>query len=75
MGLSKRDHFDPAKSPKRILALDGGGIRGILTLEFLKIIETLVKQRLGEGALLCDYLTSLEALRPDQSSRLAWPAA
>jgi len=55
MGLSKRDHFDPAKSPKRILALDGGGIRGILTLEFLKIIETLVKQRLGEGALLCDY--------------------
>ena len=55
MGLSKRDHFDPAKGPKRILALDGGGIRGILTLEFLKVIETLVKQRLGEGALLCDY--------------------
>jgi patatin-like phospholipase/acyl hydrolase len=55
IGLLKQDHFDPAKGPKRILALDGGGIRGILTLEFLKIMETLVKQRLGEGALLCDY--------------------
>jgi hypothetical protein len=54
MGLLKRDHFDPAKDPKRILALGGGGIRGILTLESLKIIA-LVKQRLGEGALLCDY--------------------
>jgi hypothetical protein len=55
MGLSKRDHLDPAKAPKRILALDGGGIRGILTLQFLKTIESLVKQRLGENALICDY--------------------
>jgi len=55
MGLSKQDHLDPAKGPKRILALDGGGIRGILTLQFLKTIETLVKQRLGDEALLCDY--------------------
>jgi Patatin-like phospholipase len=55
MGLSKQDHLDPAKGPKRILALDGGGIRGILTLQFLKTVETLVKQRLGDDALLCDY--------------------
>ena len=55
MALLKQDHLDPAKGPKRILALDGGGIRGILTLEFLKIVETLVKQRLGDDALLCDY--------------------
>jgi hypothetical protein len=55
MGLSKQDHLDPAKGPKRILALDGGGIRGILTLQFLKAVETLVKQRLGGDALLCDY--------------------
>jgi patatin-like phospholipase/acyl hydrolase len=53
MGLSKQDHLDPAKGPKRILALDGGGIRGILTLQFLKTVETLVKQRLGDDALLC----------------------
>ena len=55
MGLSKQDHLDPAKGPKRILALDGGGIRGILTLQFLRTVETLVKQRLGDDALLCDY--------------------
>ena len=55
MGLLKQDHLDPAKGPKRILALDGGGIRGILTLEFLKTVEDLVKQRLGDSALLCDY--------------------
>ncbi len=55
MGLSKQDHLDPAKGPKRILAVDGGGIRGILTLQFLKTVETLVKQRLGDDALLCNY--------------------
>jgi hypothetical protein len=55
VGLSKQDHLDPAKGPKRILALDGGGIRGILTLEFLKSVETLVKERLGDDALICDY--------------------
>src|SRR5271169_5799365 len=55
MGLLKQDHLDPAKGPKRILALDGGGIRGILTLQFLKTVETLVRQRLGDDALLCDY--------------------
>jgi hypothetical protein len=55
VGLSKQDHLDPAKGPKRILALDGGGIRGVLTLQFLKSVETLVKQRLGDDALLCDY--------------------
>jgi uncharacterized protein len=55
MGLSKQDHLDPSKGPKRILALDGGGIRGILTLQFLKTVETLIKQRLGDDALLCDY--------------------
>jgi uncharacterized protein len=55
MRLLKQDHLDPANGPKRLLALDGGGIRGILTLQFLKTVETLVKQRLGDDALLCDY--------------------
>jgi predicted acylesterase/phospholipase RssA len=42
--------------PKRILALDGGGIRGILTVQLLKRIETLVRERAGDdSAVLSDY--------------------
>jgi predicted acylesterase/phospholipase RssA len=33
--------------PKKILALDGGGIRGIITLEILEKIEKLLKERLS----------------------------
>lgn len=55
MAASKYDHLDPAKGPKRILSLDGGGIRGILTLQFLRRIEKMVKDRVGADARLCDY--------------------
>ena len=34
--------------PRRLLALDGGGIRGVLTLSILKGIETQVGRRLSE---------------------------
>jgi len=30
------EHLDPNNGPKKILALDGGGIRGALTLGYLK---------------------------------------
>ena len=43
-------------SPKRILALDGGGIRGALTLGYLEHIETLLRKRHNNpNLLLCDY--------------------
>jgi patatin-like phospholipase/acyl hydrolase len=46
-----------ATGPKRILALDGGGIRGIITLEILARIESLLRERLGRQAdfVLADY--------------------
>src|SRR5215470_2641293 len=40
--------------PHRMLALDGGGIRGLLTLGILEKIEALVKERTGAKS-LCDY--------------------
>src|SRR6185295_3149055 len=56
MALTKQQHLDRAKAPKRILALDGGGIRGILTLEYLGVIENMLRKRSGRNDfLLCDY--------------------
>lgn len=49
-------HLDPKIGPKRILSLDGGGIRGALTLGYLKKIETILrKQENNPKLLLCDY--------------------
>jgi hypothetical protein len=39
--------------PRRMLALDGGGIRGLITLGILSQIEELIHQRTGEK--LCQY--------------------
>ena len=46
---TRDDHFLNDGSPKRILALDGGGLRGILTLSYLAKIESVLGQRHGEG--------------------------
>ncbi len=49
-------HHDPAITPKRILSLDGGGIRGALTLGYLKQIETILREKENDPSLLlCDY--------------------
>src|SRR5208283_3167133 len=53
---TREQHFDPAHGPKRILSLDGGGIRGVLTLEFLEVIEGKLRDRYKNNTLLlCDY--------------------
>ena len=42
--------------PKRLLSLDGGGIRGILSLAYLEAVETMLRRRYGRADLcLADH--------------------
>lgn len=52
-----RDEHLFGEGPKRILALDGGGIRGALTLGYLGRIEAILRERRGGDPdfRLCDY--------------------
>lgn len=50
------EHLHPSNGPKRILSLDGGGIRGALTLGYLKKIESIIRNKeQDDSMLLCDY--------------------
>jgi uncharacterized protein len=49
------DKLQPAPQ-KKLLALDGGGIRGVLTLEILAAVEQIVRKKLARpDAVLADY--------------------
>ncbi|MEP6646419.1 MAG: patatin-like phospholipase family protein [Saprospiraceae bacterium] len=53
--IKLEDHLHGA-GPKRILSLDGGGIRGVLTLGFLeRLEEMLAKENNNPDFRLCDY--------------------
>jgi hypothetical protein len=52
---NSRDRHLFGPGPKRILALDGGGVRGALTVAFLERIEALLSERDGKDILLGDY--------------------
>lgn len=46
--MSLRERLD-RPGPKKLLALDGGGIRGMITLEYLAVIEERLRQKTGGG--------------------------
>jgi hypothetical protein len=49
-------HLDPEQGPKRILALDGGGVKGIFTLGVLEKLEAELRRRANDETLvLSDY--------------------
>ena len=54
--MSLQDKIAP-NGPKKMLALDGGGIRGIMTVEILAGIERMLQTELGRGDdfVLADY--------------------
>jgi uncharacterized protein len=52
---SDRDRHFFAPGPKRILALDGGGVRGAITVAFLEKIEEVLSKRLGYPVRLGDW--------------------
>jgi len=56
MARTLEQHLAADGGPKRILSLDGGGVKGILTLGMLKALEDELRRRSGDGALvLSDY--------------------
>lgn len=56
MASSDRDLHLFSGGPKRILALDGGGIRGVLSLRILNRMESIIRSRTGnKSATLSDY--------------------
>jgi hypothetical protein len=50
-----RDHHLFAPGPKRILSLDGGGVRGAISLAFLERIEQILAANLKKPVRLGDY--------------------
>lgn len=50
--MSRWDHLEnryKTKRPRKLLALDGGGIRGVLTLQVLIRMEDLLREHSGQG--------------------------
>jgi hypothetical protein len=55
--LEKRFGGKAGEAPRKLLALDGGGIRGVLTLQVLIRMEEVLRERSGQGDAfrLCNF--------------------
>jgi patatin-like phospholipase/acyl hydrolase len=53
--MIERDRHLFAAGPKRILSLDGGGVRGALTVAFLEKLEQRLDQKYGRQTRLADH--------------------
>jgi hypothetical protein len=52
---ASRDRHLFGDGPKRILALDGGGVRGVITVAFLERLEQVLRKQTKTEGNLCDY--------------------
>src|SRR2546421_11541547 len=52
---ASRDRHLFGAGPKRMLSLDGGGIRGVISVAFLERIEALLTAQAGEEVRLGDW--------------------
>jgi hypothetical protein len=53
--MSSRDQHLFGPAPKRMLTLDGGGVRGAISLGFLERLEKVIEEIEGRPTLLCDW--------------------
>ncbi len=52
---SSRDRHLFGAGPKRVLSIDGGGVRGAISVAFLEKLEKIIEEIEGKPTLLCDW--------------------
>jgi hypothetical protein len=67
-----RDYQLFGPGPKRVLALDGGGVRGAITVAFLERIEALLSQHYARRVRLGDYFHLIGGTSTDRLSPARW---